>query len=122
MNLFEISARDIQRITTNVKEGSTPVTFTPPTGDPVVINCVAILHNLKVDDIGRTVSGLTARVTVSTLELARLNYTYRNSSDQVALTGHTVSWVDPSGVTRVFVVQDEMAGESNGIIVLNLSK
>ena len=122
MNLFDTSALDIQCILTNTNEGGRPVTFTPPVGDPVVINCMAIMHHMAVDDVGRPTSSLTARVTVSTLELARLSYTYRNSSGQVALTGHTVSWVDPSGVTRTFIVQDEMAGESNGIIVLNLSK
>lgn len=111
---------DIQDILTNTDEFANPVIFTPPGGQPVTVNGLCIKHNLKFDEFGNAVSSKTERTTISEPALIAAGYTVRNAANEVALIGHKITWTDVMNITWSYIIAQNIAGETNGIIVLTL--
>src|ERR1035437_2356672 len=121
MGLMAQIKDDIQQITTNINDFATAILFTPPTGPAKTCNGIGVKHNLKFDDFGNPVSSKTARITVSEPALVAAGYTVRNAGHEVALIGHKVNWTDVMGIVWSYKVKENIAGETNGIIVLILA-
>lgn len=98
----------------------TSVTFTPPTGDAVTADALAMKHHIGVDTDGQLMHSLNARITVSEKLLTDEGYTTRNGNNEVSMRGHKVAWEDASGESKTYKITENWPDESLGTITLIL--
>lgn len=116
MGLIEQAKKDLLQITSNLDEFAIAVTFIAPTTETETINCLAIKHHLDFDNDGNSVSTKTARISFSEKLLTDLDYPTRNTSGEVNLMNHRVSWADSTGIVKHYVIKEWFADETLGFI------
>lgn len=88
----------------------------------VAIKGLAPVHHLSFDTEGQTVNSKNAHVTVSEQSLNDVSFPCRNAKGEVYLVGVLISFSDSSGVSKTYVVKENFADDTIGVIVLNLGK
>jgi hypothetical protein len=113
----------VQSITTDSNQWATTCIFVSADGlEEVECNAIVIRHATTMDDMGNIVRGATARCTVSEQALNDVSFTTRDANDRIAMKDVRISYTDVMGVTQTYIVVDQFAGQTNGIIRLQLGE
>lgn len=117
MGLMEQAQKDFAGFTSDKVNGfAKAVTFTAPNSGPVVVvNCITTKHHLDINEEGKMVNAKKASLTVNESLLVAQSYPVRNSSNEVNLSGHKVSWMDSNSIC-VYVIREWYPDESLGLI------
>lgn len=83
----------------------------------VIVQGLAIKHNLKVDTDGNAVSSKNVHITVSEALLVAAGYPVRNAKNEVDLIDHKIKYADSSGNgLQEYVILQAFPDETVGII------
>jgi hypothetical protein len=101
---------------------SREITFTTPDNSLTVIaRGLVSKHNLSINpETGLPVNSKNAHISVAESNLIDVGYPTRNADNEIALVKHRVSWVDASGQSFTFLIDDCMPSETTGLIVCTL--
>lgn len=121
MSLLNFAREDTNDILTDAEGFTTSIVFLAPDTSTATIKGLAIKHHLKFNEFGTPVSSKTARITVSEAALLAEDYPVRNDTDEVALTGHKVTWADSTGTEWTYVIEVAMPDETLGCILCTIS-
>lgn len=113
----ELAQRDSSRMMSGKDE--TPITFVK--GEfTATIKGQALVHHLAFNTDGQVVNSITGHITVVEKKLTDLNFPVRNLKDEVFLRDALVTFSDQRGISKTYIVKENFADESIGVIVLNL--
>ena len=98
------------------------ITLTPPSGSAVDVYGLCPVHHVQFDEDGRQINGKNAHITISETSLKDVEYTYLNSSKEVAMQGHLVSFENAVGDEKTYIVRECYYDEMIGLISLILGK
>lgn len=113
----------VQSMTTDTSQWGTNCIFVSVDGlYEVECSAIVIRHASQFDEFGNIVRGATARCTVSEQALLDVGFPTRNDNDKIAMQGVRVSYTDVMGVTNTYIVTDQYAGQTVGIIRLQLGE
>lgn len=124
MGLMAQLATEVSDFISDSNGWAVPVTFIANNIDhtTVTVNAVAIKHNTKISpDTGLAVNSTVARVTVSEQVLLEAEYPVRNTTGDVAMINHKVTWSDLTD-EYTYVIRETWPNEVLGCIVLILAK
>ena len=119
-NLLDRAKKDAIRIITN-GGFETEITLTKGLVS-VETKGLAPSTHLTFDSDGLAVNTSKRRVCVSETDLVDKGLTVRNAKNDVYLVGVLLSFADNSGVTKTYVVGENWADNTLGVIVLILEK
>lgn len=113
----------VQSMTTDTSQWGTNCIFVSVDGlHEVECSAIVIRHASQFDEFSNIVRGATARCTVSEQALLDVDFPTRNDNDKIAMQGVRVSYTDVMGVTNTYIVTDQYAGQTVGIIRLQLGE
>lgn len=103
-------------------EFSAEITFTNPEAiKTVVVNGLISKHNLSINpDTGLPVNTKNVHISIVESVLNDAGYVTRNVSNDISLKFHKVSFVDASGSSFTFLIDEGMPSETLGLIVCTL--
>lgn len=93
--------------------------------DQVSVNVkgLASLHHLSIDfETGRSVNSKNGHASVSEVLLTDLNYTTRNAKGEVDMIGDFLTWIDSTGVSKKYIIDQSFPSDTTGMIVFILGK
>lgn len=88
----------------------------------ITTNGLAPSTHLTFDSDGLVVNSSKRRVCVSETDLVSKGFTVRNAKNEVYLVGCLLSFTDISGINRTYVIGENWADNTLGVIVLILEK
>jgi len=88
----------------------------------VVINGLGLVHHLAFDTEGQTVNTRTAHVTISEQACIDVDFDIRNDKGTVYMRDVLISFADCTGVIKTYMVKENFADDTLGVIVLMLGK
>ena len=111
---------DMKRITQG--EFSREIILTTPDGSQsAIVRGLVSKHNLSIDpDTGVPVNSRNVHISVVESVLIDAGYPTRDSNDEITLIGHKAEWVDASGNSYPFNINENMPSETTGLIVCTL--
>ena len=99
----------------------TAATFIPISGDSISVDIIAMKHHLSYDTEGAAVNSKNTHITVSEEILTDAGYVVRNAGGEVALINHKVEYADSTGVVKKYIISENYADETVGIITCTLT-
>ena len=118
--LMQLAKRDSRHIVT---KGGFEVEITLSTRqDDLTISLTgfATKHWNSFDSDGLPINAKNVHICVSETDLNELNFPCRTSKGEINLLKCKVSFVDSSGISKKYVVEENMPDETLGLIVLIL--
>ena len=119
MGLLEKIKSDVHKILSNTNEFGVSLTFTsndsPP--DTCTIAGTTTKHRLATDREGAPYNGRNESCTVSEKSLTDEDYPVRNADGEVDLKGHTVQFIDSTGINKTYKIESWYPDEKLGLIV-----
>lgn len=97
----------------------TTISFEAPGAETADIVGLATKHHLSIDSEGNPMSSKNAHCSVSEKLLVDAGYPVR-LNDEVAMIGHKVAWVDSTGASKDYVVEQNYPDETVGMITFIL--
>jgi hypothetical protein len=88
----------------------------------VSVNGMGLVHHLTFDTDGLPVNSKSAHITVTEGDLNEVEFTCRNANGEVYMRDVLVSFADSTGTVKTYIVEENYADETLGIIFLNLGK
>lgn len=124
--LLDMAAKLVKDVYGDQNGFATEITFTPPEGDAVTVNGLAIKHYLSSAPTANGMSVIsnskTARVSVSEAALRAVSYPVRDAAGEVNMQYHRVAFKDKgTQVVCEYVITDHLPDETVGMIVFMLS-
>ena len=118
MSLIDRAKTDWQRFTTNSDEFGVSILLQNP-AETVSLSIVGLAtkHRIGIDTDGNLVNTKNAHCSFAEKPLTDASYPVRNSSGEVFLEGHRVSWKDSTGNTKKYVIREWYQDETVGMIV-----
>jgi len=118
--ILELAKRDAKRITTSLGFQESIVLMTPDKSTTLSLTGLASKHNLGFDLDGNPVNSKTVHITIDENILVEAGYPVRNLKNEVHLLRHFVAYADSTGVSKNYVVTENMPDETLGLITLIL--
>lgn len=118
MSILDRIRKDTRRIVSDSSGFAFQITFSFET-HTAIIKGTGRKHHIVYDDQGNVVNVRIATITVSEKDLTDAGYPTRNSSNQINLKGHKVSWDDAFG-THTYNIEEWLPDEYLGLIVCQL--
>ena len=118
-SLVEQAKSDWQRFSSDSTSGfGTSITFTAPApgGEVAVVTGLATKHHISIDTEGNPANSKNVHVSVSEQLLVDAAYPIRNGDGEVAMIDHEVSFVDSTGASKKYSVQETFPDETVGMI------
>ena len=119
MSLRDRAKTDVQRFTSDPDGFGTTISFEAPTTETADIVGLATKHHISIDTEGNPINTKNAHVSVSEQLLVDAGYPVRVFGE-VSMEQHKVSWVDSTGVSKDYVVEQHFPDETVGLIVFIL--
>jgi len=88
----------------------------------VTVNGLTPVHHIAFNTEGVPVNSKDVRVSVSETALTEKGFTTRNTKGEVYMREVLVSFADSTGTVKAYIVNENYADESLGVIVLILGK
>lgn len=88
----------------------------------ITTNGLAPSTHLTFDSDGLAVNSSKRRVCISETDLVSKGFAVRNAKNEVYLVGCLLSFTDISGISRTYVIGENWADNTLGVIVLILEK
>ena len=88
----------------------------------VTVNGLTPVHHIAFGTDGVLVNTKDVRISVSEMALTNADFTVRNTNNEVYLRDVLVSFADSTGTSKTYIVKENYADESLGVIVLILGK
>jgi len=121
--LLEIARQDWLNITSSGGFESEFTLTTPTASNTATINGLVIHISAVFDfDSGAFTNSPRVRATFSEQLLTDLGYPVRNVNNKVNLLNHVFEYIDSTGVSKKFKVDENLPDQSVGIITLQLSE
>ncbi len=117
MGLIQQAKEDWQRFTSDPDLFGVSIDFEAPTSETATVVGFATKHNIGVDTEGNLINTKNAHISVAEKLLTDKGYPTRNSDGEVALKGHRIDYVDSTGGSKKYVIQQSFPDETVGIIV-----
>jgi len=118
MGVFDLARADWQRFTQEVTLKFKP-TFADITTE--VLGLATKHHKAYDFETGRAINSKQSHCSVSEQLLLDLNYTVRDSDNEVSMVNHLVSWTDSTGLESTYKIAQVFPDETNGMITFILS-
>lgn len=96
------------------------MTLTPPVGQSKTVLGLATKHHNSIGTDGLPVNSKNVHCSLIESYLTGQGYTVRNSSGEVNLRNHKVSFADSSGVVKNYIIKETMPDETTGVITCTL--
>lgn len=117
MSFTDLAKADWKRFTGDVNGWGTAIKFTIPGGGTSVdVVGLAVKHHINVDTEGIAINGKNAHISISEELLTAESYVTR-VNEEVSLEGHTVEWIDSSGVLKKYVIRETYPDEKVGMLI-----
>lgn len=84
------------------------------------ISGLAFSHHLAFDAENTPVNSKHSHITINESSLIDANYTVRNQNGDLFMRDHLVIFTDSAGIERKYVVSENFADETIGVITLML--
>lgn len=119
-SLLQLAKRDSRNFVT--KGGfETAITVTTPAQDKTVtLTGFATKHWLNFDSDGNPINSKNVHVCLSETDLVKAGFQVRTAKGEIKLLNYFVSFADSSGLTKDYIVGENMPDETLGLIVLIL--
>lgn len=106
------------------KEFSAEISFTnKDASQTATINGFISKHNLSINpETGDPINAKNVHISVVESVLIDAGYTTRNASGEIDLFEHKVEFIDASGQSFAFLIDDVMPSETFGLIVCTLGQ
>lgn len=116
MSLDSIIA-DVKRF--SQKNATAEITFETPNGlTSAIVRGLVSKHNLDLDPITLApINSRNSHVSIHESVLTDEGYPTRNAKNEIYLNKHTVSWVDASGQSFTYIIDETRPSETTGLIV-----
>lgn len=96
---------------------SVNITMTPPNSTTSsIVKALAIKHHNSINTDGLPINAKNVHISLVEGDLTALNYTVRNSSGEVSLRNHRVSYADSTGVVKNYIIKETFPDETIGLI------
>lgn len=103
-------------------EFSASIVFSnPAASETATVNGLVSKHSLGIDsETGLPVNSKNTHISVAESVLNDEEYTTRDSEDRISLKNHKVVWVDASGTSYEYLINETMPSNTFGLIVCTL--
>jgi hypothetical protein len=119
-SLIQLAKRDSRHFVT--KGGfETLITVQTPAQDKTeTLTGFATKHWFSFDTDGNPTNSKNVHVCISETDLVNLGFTVRKANGEISLLKYFISFADSSGLTKKYVVRENMPDETLGLIILIL--
>ena len=117
MGLIDQAKSDWQRFSSDPDLFGISIDFEAPSLETATIVGLATKHNIGVDTEGNLINTKNAHISVSEKLLTDAGYPVRNTSGEVDLKGHRIDYIDSTGASKKYVIQQSFPDETVGMIV-----
>lgn len=117
MGLIDQAKEDFQRFSSDLDLFGISIDFEAPTSETATVGGIATKHNIGVDTEGNLVNTKNAHISVAEKLLTDAGYPVRDANGEVSLKGHRVDYVDSTGISKEYVIQQTFPDETVGMIV-----
>ena len=118
-SLRDQATSDWERFSSDPDGFGTTISFEAPSAETADIVGLASKHHINIDSEGNPVSTKNAHCSASEKLLVDAGYPVR-LSDEVAMIGHKVSWVDSTGASKDYAIEQHFPDETVGMITFIL--
>lgn len=121
-DLLERARIDARRIVAG--DFSTSITITKPDlSASIVVKGLAMKHHMEFDlSSGNTTNSKNAHITISEQPLVDAGFIIRDSNDEVDLKEYQVDYIDSTGFSEKYVINQYFPDETVGLIVCILGE
>ena len=117
MGLIQQAADDWLRFSSDEDLFATSIDFEAPTSETATVGGIASKHNIGIDTDGNLINTKNAHISVSEKLLTDAGYPVRNVAGEVDIKGHRVDYVDSTGLSKKYTIQQNFPDETIGMIV-----
>ena len=117
MGLTQQAKDDWQRFTSDPDLFGISIDFEALTLEKATVVGLANKHNIGIDSEGNLMNSKNAHVSVAEKLLTDTGYPVRNADGEVDIKGHRVDYIDSTGVSKKYVIQESFPDETVGMIV-----
>lgn len=114
--LIDQATSDWRRFSSDLDGFATTITFTAPTAEIAIVAGLAMKHHISIDSEGNPINSKNAHISVSEKLLTDVAYPTRNTAGEVDLLNHKVEYVDSTGISKEYSVQQNFPDETIGMI------
>ena len=117
MGLIQQATDDWLRFSSDEDLFGTSIDFEAPTSEIATVVGIASKHNIGIDTDGNLINTKNAHISVSEKLLTDKGYPVRNPAGEVDIRGHRVDYVDSTGLSKKYKIQQSFPDETIGMIV-----
>lgn len=117
MGLIQQAKDDWQRFSSDPDLFGISIDFEAPTSATATVVGLATKHNIGVDTEGNLINTKNAHISVAEKLLTDAGYPTRNTAGEVDLKKHRVDYIDSTGGSKKYVIQQSFPDETVGMIV-----
>lgn len=117
MGLIQQATDDWLRFSSDEDLFGISIDFEAPSLETATVVGLATKHNIGVDTEGNLINTKNAHISVSEKLLTDTGYPVRNTSGEVDLKGHRIDYIDSTGASKKYVIQQSFPDETVGMIV-----
>jgi hypothetical protein len=92
------------------------------TNDYVTVQGLGLIHHLTFDTDGAPVNSKQVHVTATEIALNAAGITVRNAKNEVMMVNTLVKFADVTGIEKTYIIKENFADETIGVIFLMLGK
>lgn len=122
MGLIDLAKDDAKEITSDLDGFAVEITVTDKDGRTEVVNGTSARHNMDFDEAGVASSGAQAHCTIHEGILSDAGFTVRDSENLVSVKGWLVSFRNSAGQMIDYIVMEQIADETVGLIPMILGE